>query len=107
MRLHGTELLGRTDQAAMLIRPTAGSTQRSGQTYRAALAGKEEFVRPEQFDFAPGRLHESSGLGVSIDRDAPSQRNREYVQAETGGRFVLVGENAVESLERSNRMGLV
>jgi len=72
-----------------------------------AQPGKAEFVGPEQFDFAPGRLHESNGLGVSIDRDAPSRRNREYVQAETGGRFVLVGENAVESLERSNRMGLV
>jgi hypothetical protein len=72
-----------------------------------AQPGKAEFVRPEQFDFAPGRLHESNGLGVSIDRDAPSRRNREYVQAETGGRFVLVGENAAESLERSNRMGLV
>ena len=99
------ELLGRTDQAAMLIRPTAGSTQRSGQTYRSALAGKEEFVSPEQFDFAPGRLHESSGLGVSIDSDAPSRRNRAYVQAETGARFVLVGENAEEPLERSNKWG--
>ena len=105
MRLHGTELLGRTDQAAMLIGSTGGSTHRSGQTHRSALAGKAEFVRPEQFDFAPGRLHESSGLGETINRDAPSRHNRESAQAEAGARFVLVGENASEPLERSNRWG--